>query len=105
MGKYRKILVAVDSSDSSRNALLQAFRLANEEKCWITVTSVVPPYEGEIEIVGVRDIRAALRKPCDDALAEVETIAKDERMLVKTVCEEGEFTSASSIWPMRRTAM
>jgi len=90
MGKYRKILVAVDSSDSSRNALHQAFKLANEEKCWITVTSVVPPYDGEIELVGVRDIRAALRKPCEDALAEVQTIAKTERMLIKTVCEEGE---------------
>ncbi len=90
MGKYRKILVAVDGSESSKNALHQAFKLANEEKCWITVTSVVPPYDGEIEILGVRDIRAALRKPCDDALAEVEKIAKDERMLVKTVCEEGE---------------
>ena len=51
---------------------------------------MVPPYEGEIELVGVKDIRAALRKPCEDALAEVETIAKTERMLVKTVCEEGE---------------
>ena len=90
MGRYRKILVAVDSSESSKNALHQAFKLANEEKCWITVTSVVPPYEGEIEILGVKDIRAALRKPCEDALAEVEKIAKTERMLVKTVCEEGE---------------
>ncbi len=90
MGKYRKILVAVDSSESSRNALHQAFKLANEEKCWITVTSVVPPYEGEIEILGVKDIRAALRKPCEDALAEVQNIARTERMLVKTVCEEGE---------------
>jgi nucleotide-binding universal stress UspA family protein len=90
MGKYRKILVAIDGSESSKNALHQAFKLANEEKCWITVTSVVPPYEGEIEILGVKDIRAALRKPCEDALAEVEAIAKTERMLVKTVCEEGE---------------
>jgi nucleotide-binding universal stress UspA family protein len=90
MGKYRKILVAVDSSESSKNALHQAFKLANEEKCWITVTSVVPPYEGEIEILGVKDIRAALRKPCEDALAEVQNIARTERMLVKTVCEEGE---------------
>jgi nucleotide-binding universal stress UspA family protein len=90
MGKYRKILVAIDSSESSRNALQQAFKLANEEKCWITVTSVVPPYEGEIEILGVKDIKAALRKPCDDALSEVEKIAKSEGMLVKTVCEEGE---------------
>jgi len=90
MGRYRKILVAVDGSESSKNALHQAFKLANEEKCWITVTSVVPPYEGEIEILGIKDIRAALRRPCEDALTEVEKIAKTERMLVKTVCEEGE---------------
>ena len=90
MGKYKKILVAVDSSESSRNALHQAFKLASEEKCWITVTSVVPPYEGEIEILGIKDIRAAIRKPCEDALGEVEKLAKTERMLVKTVCEEGE---------------
>jgi nucleotide-binding universal stress UspA family protein len=90
MGRYRKILVALDRSESGRNALQQAFKLANEEKCWITVTSVVPPYEGEIELVGVKDIRAALRKPCEEALAEVENIARTERMLVKTVCEEGE---------------
>jgi nucleotide-binding universal stress UspA family protein len=90
MGKYRKILVAVDGSESSRNALLQAFRLAVDEKCWITVTSVVPPYEGEIEILGVKDIRAALRKPCDDALDEARELAETERALIKTVCEEGE---------------
>ena len=90
MAKYRKILVAVDGSESGKNALRQAFRLATDEKCWITVTSVVPPYEGEIETLGVKDIKAALRKPCEDALAEVEKTAKTERMLVKTVCEEGE---------------
>jgi len=90
MGKYRKILVAVDGSESSRNALSQAFRLATDEKCWITVTSVVPPYEGEIEILGIKDIKAALRKPCDDALGEAQQIADKERALIKTVCETGE---------------
>lgn len=90
MGKYRKILVAIDGSESSRNALLQAFRFAVDEKCWITVTSVVPPYDGEIEILGIRDIRAALRKPCEDALAAARKFAEDERALIKTVCEEGE---------------
>lgn len=90
MGKYKKILVAIDGSDSSRNALLQAFRFAVDEKCWITVTSVVPPYDGEIEILGVKDIRAALRKPCEDALGEAQRLAERERVLIKTVCEEGE---------------
>ncbi len=90
MGRYRKILVAIDGSESSRNALIQAFRFAVDEKCWITVTSVVPPYDGEIEIVGVRDIRAALRKPCEDALQEARRLAEQERALIKTVVEEGE---------------
>lgn len=90
MGKYKKILVAFDGSESSKNALLQAFRLANAEECWITVASVIPSYEGEMELAGVKDIRAALRKPCDDALAEAERIAKAEKTLIKTVCEEGE---------------
>ena len=90
MGKYKKILVAFDGSESSKNALLQAFRLANDEECWITVASVIPSYEGEMELAGVKDIRAALRKPCDDALAEAEKIAKAEKALIKTVCEEGE---------------
>lgn len=90
MAKYKKILIAVDGSESSTNALHQAFKLANQEKCWITVTSVVPPYEGEIETLGIADIRASLRKPFEDALAEVNKIATTERMLIKTVLEEGE---------------
>jgi nucleotide-binding universal stress UspA family protein len=90
MGKYRKILVAIDGSASSRNALRQAFKFATDEKCWITVTSVVPTYEGELEILAVKDIRASLRKPCDDALSEARSFAEKERALVKTVCEEGE---------------
>ena len=90
MGRYKKILVAVDGSESSRNALLQAFRLAVEEKCWITVTSVIPPYTGDLDLTGVKDVQASLRKPCDEALAEAQKIAEDERALIKTVCEEGE---------------
>ncbi len=90
MGKYKRILVAIDRSESGKNALHQAFNLANEEKCWITVTSVVPPFEGETVGLGVKDIKAALRKPCDDALAEVNKIVKNEHTFVKTVCEEGD---------------
>jgi nucleotide-binding universal stress UspA family protein len=90
MGKYKKILVAVDGSESGNNALRQAFRLANDEKCWITVTSVVPPYEGDIDLTGVKDVRKAMAKPCEDALEEARKIAETERALIKTVCEEGE---------------
>lgn len=90
MGKYRKILVAIDGSESSKNALKQAIKLANDEKCWITVVSVVPPYEGDLELVGVKNIRAAIRKPCEDALFEAAKIAEVEGRSIKTICEEGE---------------
>ncbi|MBI5204211.1 MAG: universal stress protein, partial [Nitrospirae bacterium] len=56
MGRYKKILVAFDGSESGRNALLQAFRLANDEECWITVATVVPAYDGDIDLTGVTDI-------------------------------------------------
>lgn len=90
MGKYKKILVAVDGSESSRNALLQAFRLAVDEKCWVTVTSVVPPLTGDLDLTGVKDIHGALAKPCEEALRDAERHAREERVLIKTVCEEGE---------------
>ncbi|MDH4162813.1 MAG: universal stress protein, partial [Nitrospirota bacterium] len=90
MGKYKKILIAVDGSESSRNALLQAFRLAVEEKCWITVTSVVPPVTGDLDLTGVSDVRASLAKPCEDALTEARSLAEQECILIKTVREEGE---------------
>jgi nucleotide-binding universal stress UspA family protein len=90
MGKYKKILVAVDGSESSRNALLQAFRLAVDEKCWITVTSVVPPLTGDLDLTGVKDIHGALAKPCEEALRDAERLAQEEGVLIKTVCEEGE---------------
>ena len=89
MRKYKNILVAVDGSESGENALLQAFKLAGDESCRITVVSVVPPYEGEIETLGIRNIKEALRKPCDDALAKAEKLAKAERSLFKMVCAEG----------------
>lgn len=90
MGKYRKILAAIDGSGSSRNALLQAFRLAVDEKCWITVLSVIPPYDGDIDLTGVGDVRASLARPCEDALQSAQKLADEERILIKTVCEEGE---------------
>jgi len=90
MGRYRKILVAIDGSESSRNALVQAFRLAVDEKCWITVTSVIPPYTGDLDLTGVTDVRTSLARPCEEALREAQKLAEQERVLVKTVCEEGE---------------
>lgn len=90
MGLYKKILVAFDGSASSGNALLQAFRLANEEKCWITVTTVVPSYEGDLDLMVIGNIHEALRRPGEEILSRASAIAKAEGALIKPVLEEGE---------------
>lgn len=90
MERYRKILVAVDGSESSTHALRESFKLAKNEKSWITVVSVVPAYTGDLALVGVGNIMASMRKPCEEALSHADRLAKEERALIKTVCEEGE---------------
>ncbi len=90
MGRYRKMLVAVDGSDSSMHALRESFKLASNERSWITVVSVVPRYSGDLSFVAIGNLMASLKKPCEEALSRAEKMAGEDRALIKTVCEEGE---------------
>ena len=87
MNKYLKILVAVDGSEASLHALRETFGLT---RTWITVVSVIPPYEGDLRLVGVRNIQALMREPCEIALAKAKNMAEAEGAFIKTVCEVGE---------------
>ncbi|RJQ51363.1 MAG: universal stress protein [Nitrospiraceae bacterium] len=89
MGLYRKILVAFDGSESSVNALHQAFTLANDEKSWITVATIVPSYEGDLDLTGVKDIHKTLRHTGEEMLFRAKAIAEKERAFIKTLLEEG----------------
>jgi nucleotide-binding universal stress UspA family protein len=89
MGLYRKILVAFDGSESSVNALLRAFTLANDEKSWITVATVVPSYDGDMDLTGVKDIHKTLLRTGEEILSKAKAIAEKERALIKTVLEYG----------------
>ena len=90
MARYQKILVGFDGSPSGENALRQALRLACEEKCWVRVVTVVPPFEGELELTGVGDVHEAILRPARALLARAEAIAQESRCLIKTSLEEGE---------------
>lgn len=90
MGRYRKILVAIDGSLTSMHALEESFKLAQNEGSWITAVSVIPAYTGDLDLVAVGDIMAAMRRPCDEALRKAKELADKHRALIKTVCEEGE---------------
>ncbi|MDI6727944.1 MAG: universal stress protein [Thermodesulfovibrionales bacterium] len=84
------MLVAIDGSESSMHALKESFKLARNEKSWITVVSVVPEYKGDLDLVAVGNVMASMRKPCENALHKADELARAEGALIKTVCEEGE---------------
>lgn len=90
MAKYRKILVAYDGSSSAKNALSLASQLAREDKSWIKVLAVVPPYLGDLELIGVSDIKEAIAGPGQELLAEAKRIADQEGIHILTNLEQGE---------------
>jgi nucleotide-binding universal stress UspA family protein len=90
MAKYRKILVAYDGSPSAQNALSLASQLAREDKSWIKVLAVVPPYLGDLELIGVSDIKEAIAGPGQELLAEAKRIAEQEGVHILTNLEQGE---------------
>ncbi len=90
MSAYKKLLVAFDGSGSSRNALVQAFSLAQREKAWIKVLAVVPSYDGDIDLSGVGDIEAVLKGPGEKLVAEARRMADEARVNVLTGVGQGE---------------
>jgi nucleotide-binding universal stress UspA family protein len=91
MAGFRKLLVALDDSESSANALRESLRFAREDGSRVLAVAVVLPYEGDLRLVGVRNIKAVLREPCEKALARAQHVAEAEvGTSLRTVCVEGE---------------
>ncbi|MFH1076742.1 MAG: universal stress protein [Pseudomonadota bacterium] len=90
MCRYRKMLLAFDGSESSRNALKQAIVLARSEQSWIRVVSVLPSYEGDLHLQGVSGIEEVLRNPADKLVKAAEEITSCEPVNVIINAEHGE---------------
>jgi len=90
MGRYNKILVAVDGSDASKNALRQSFKLAADEKKWITVVAVNPAFQGDLDLVGISNISEVLKGQGEKILDEAIQIAESEKASIKARLEKGE---------------
>jgi nucleotide-binding universal stress UspA family protein len=90
MGKYKKILVPYDGSVSSKNALKQAIKLSETEKSWIKVLAVVPSYEGDLSLVGVSNIKAAMEGPTEQLLDEAKAIADEAGISIMSNIVHGE---------------
>ncbi|MHB0867412.1 MAG: universal stress protein [Thermoleophilia bacterium] len=90
MGRFVKILVAFDGSESSVNALRQAMALAEKEHSWIKVVAVVPTFEGDLELVGVRDVEGVITGQVSDLVNSAKQIAGPDVPNLITNIEHGE---------------
>jgi len=90
MANYRKILVAYDGSATARNGLAVACQLAKEDKSWIKVLSVLPGYIGDLELVGVSNIKETIEGPGKKLLAEAQEIADREDVHILSNTAQGE---------------
>jgi nucleotide-binding universal stress UspA family protein len=90
MAIFHKILAAVDGSESSLVALREACRLSRSERGRLVVVAVAPRYEGDLGLIGVKNIRDLIVEPCGKAFAESEKIALAEGLRIETVFEVGE---------------
>ncbi len=87
MKGFRKVLIAVNGS---KKVLEQGINLARDEKTWITVVKVVQPYDGDLDLTGIKNIEDVLDDGGAKAAAEIQEIADAEGALVKTRIEEGD---------------
>lgn len=90
MAKYKKILVAYDGSESAKHALRMAGRLGRLDKSWIKVLAVIPAYQGDLELVGVSNIKETMAGPGQKLLAEAKRLADEEDVHVLCNLEQGE---------------
>ncbi|MCA1961221.1 MAG: universal stress protein [Desulfomonile sp.] len=87
----RSILVPVDGSESSIHALKQVLPLARAERSVIRAISVVPPYQGELRLVGVKQhVSDLLSDPYRRALELANEAAEAAGAAIYTILDEGE---------------
>lgn len=87
MKGYRKVLIAVNGST---DVLVNGLKLASDERCWVTVVKVVPPYEGDLNLTGIKNLQNVFDSGGERAVKKLKDIAKTEGALIKTRLEQGE---------------
>ncbi len=87
MKGYRKVLVAVNGN---RGVFDYGVKLTGDEKTWLTVVKVIPTYDGDINLTGIKKIEDVLDSGGRQAIREIEASARTAGALVKTRLEEGD---------------
>ncbi|MBF0568884.1 MAG: universal stress protein [Nitrospirae bacterium] len=86
MKGYRKLLIAVGSS---KEVIKQGMALAAKDKSWVTILKVLPGYDGDINLTGIKNIEGALTSDSDKIRSEIEEFSANKLSPVKTRLEYG----------------
>jgi nucleotide-binding universal stress UspA family protein len=84
---YRRVLIAVNGS---KDVLVQGLKLIGVEPSLVTVVTVVPQYEGDLNLIGVKNIGHVLDGGSANTVSEVKEIAESVGISVKVRVEEGD---------------
>ncbi len=90
MALLRKILVGVDGTEASINALRESCRLCHSERARLMAITVSPPYEGDLNLVGVRNLHHILDEPCGQSFAASKAVVQEEGIVADHLSTEGE---------------
>jgi len=87
MKDHRNVVIAVNGS---KDVLFDGLKLLHDEKCHVTVVKVTPSYEGDLSMVGVKNIDDLLNSGAEKEISAIMEIAKTVGANVKVRLEEGE---------------
>jgi len=90
MGKYNKILVALDGSERSKHAYEEILKFAKETRAEVLAISVVPSHKELVSSLSVfGHVKDLIRKPYIKALEEAKELAEENDIKIETHLEEG----------------
>ncbi|NOZ67687.1 MAG: universal stress protein [Deferribacteres bacterium] len=90
MDIYKTIILAVDGSDVSRNALRHAVELTKQNNGTLIAVHVIPPIDVmDIETFKPESLIKGLKEEGKKILSEVRELAAGEDVKVQTTIEEG----------------
>jgi nucleotide-binding universal stress UspA family protein len=85
----RKALVAVNDSKAALHAFTEALRLSLTYGFRLDAVCVGPPYQGDLALVGVRDLKRTRTEPCRTVLDEAVSMAEEAGAGLTTFAAEG----------------
>jgi nucleotide-binding universal stress UspA family protein len=90
----KKVLIAIDDSKAALHAFLEALALDRRFGCRLIAVGVAPVYEGDLSLVGVRDLKATLNQPVLSVLEEAVRIVEEEGLGLTTYTARGDRSEA-----------